>query len=60
MPIFTILGVVVQTFFVNKLRLVKLNKVDQFIMAYGGLRGTVTIPNFFIFEKDFQFPWAAS
>ncbi len=36
-----ILGVVLQTSVVNRYRLQKFDKVEQFIMAYGGLRGAV-------------------
>ncbi|XP_022100275.1 sodium/hydrogen exchanger 1-like isoform X2 [Acanthaster planci] len=34
-------GVVVITFIVNKFRITKINKEEQFIMSYGGLRGAV-------------------
>ncbi|CAH0388012.1 unnamed protein product, partial [Bemisia tabaci] len=35
------LGVVLLTSFVNHFRLYKLNRVDKFVMSYGGLRGAV-------------------
>lgn len=36
-----ITGVLVLTAFANRVRLIQLNLVDQFIMAYGGLRGAI-------------------
>ncbi|XP_066909303.1 sodium/hydrogen exchanger 3 isoform X3 [Halyomorpha halys] len=38
---FRAIGVIILTAVVNKFRLYKLNKVDKFVMSYGGLRGAV-------------------
>ena len=34
-------GVIILSWFLNRRRLVKLTIIDQFIMAYGGLRGGI-------------------
>ncbi|XP_039284491.1 probable Na(+)/H(+) antiporter nhx-9 isoform X8 [Nilaparvata lugens] len=39
--IFRAIGVIILTALVNEFRLYKLNKVDKFVMSYGGLRGAV-------------------
>uniref|UniRef100_A0ABD2XJA0 Sodium/hydrogen exchanger n=2 Tax=Trichogramma TaxID=7490 RepID=A0ABD2XJA0_9HYME len=39
--IYRIIGVIVLTGIANQFRLHKLNKVDKFVMSYGGLRGAV-------------------
>uniref|UniRef100_A0A224XJ56 Sodium/hydrogen exchanger n=1 Tax=Panstrongylus lignarius TaxID=156445 RepID=A0A224XJ56_9HEMI len=39
--VFRALGVILLTAVVNEFRLYKLNKVDKFVMSYGGLRGAV-------------------
>lgn len=39
--IFRAIGVIILTAIVNKFRLYELNKVDKFVMSYGGLRGAV-------------------
>ncbi|XP_019611226.1 sodium/hydrogen exchanger 5 isoform X1 [Rhinolophus sinicus] len=38
---FRALGVVLQTWVLNRFRLVPLDKIDQVVMSYGGLRGAV-------------------
>ncbi|XP_008585550.1 PREDICTED: sodium/hydrogen exchanger 5 isoform X2 [Galeopterus variegatus] len=38
---FRALGVVLQTWVLNQFRLVRLDKIDQVVMSYGGLRGAV-------------------
>lgn len=42
-PFFKISGVIVLTWIINRFRTVKLGRVDQFVMAYGGLRGAIAM-----------------
>ncbi|XP_030267534.1 sodium/hydrogen exchanger 1b [Sparus aurata] len=47
-----VLGVVGLTFIINKFRIVKLTKKDQFIVAYGGLRGAIAFSLGFLLTKS--------
>jgi len=40
--LFRFLGVIILTWFANKKRVVKMDRVSQFVMGYGGIRGAVT------------------
>lgn len=55
LPIFFSPGVVGLTFFINKFRIVKLTTKDQFIIAYGGLRGAIAFSLGFLLKKE-HFP----
>ncbi|XP_060113899.1 sodium/hydrogen exchanger 1 [Heteronotia binoei] len=46
-----VLGVLGLTWFINKFRIVKLTPKDQFIIAYGGLRGAIAFSLGFLIEK---------
>lgn len=48
-------GVVTLTYFINKFRIVNLTTKDQFIIAYGGLRGAIAFALGFLLDKD-RFP----
>ncbi|XP_058610026.1 sodium/hydrogen exchanger 1b isoform X3 [Onychostoma macrolepis] len=50
-----VLGVVGLTFIINKYRMVKLSGKDQFIVAYGGLRGAIAFSLAFLLSSD-DFP----
>ncbi|XP_049586516.1 sodium/hydrogen exchanger 1 isoform X2 [Syngnathus scovelli] len=50
-----VIGVVGLTYVINKFRIVKLTTKDQFIVAYGGLRGAIAFSLGFLLDKD-QFP----
>lgn len=45
-------GVVGLTFIINKFRIVKLTTKDQFIVAYGGLRGAIAFSLGFLLEHE--------
>lgn len=48
-----VLGVIGLTFIINKFRIVKLTKKDQFIVAYGGLRGAIAFSlGFLLTDND--------
>nr|XP_056703644.1 sodium/hydrogen exchanger 1 [Euleptes europaea] len=46
-----VLGVLGLTLFINKFRIVKLTPKDQFIIAYGGLRGAIAFSLGYLIEK---------
>ncbi|NP_001106952.1 sodium/hydrogen exchanger 1b precursor [Danio rerio] len=47
-----VLGVVGLTFIINKYRMVKLSGKDQFIVAYGGLRGAIAFSLAFLLSSE--------
>uniref|UniRef100_A0A3Q2CTG7 Sodium/hydrogen exchanger n=1 Tax=Cyprinodon variegatus TaxID=28743 RepID=A0A3Q2CTG7_CYPVA len=49
-----VLGVVGLTFIINKFRVVKLTKKDQFIVAYGGLRGAIAFSLGFLLTHEMK------
>ncbi|XP_040020125.2 sodium/hydrogen exchanger 1 isoform X1 [Gasterosteus aculeatus] len=50
-----VIGVIGLTFVINKFRIVKLTTKDQFIVAYGGLRGAIAFSLGFLLEEK-HFP----
>ncbi|XP_070806228.1 sodium/hydrogen exchanger 1 [Pituophis catenifer annectens] len=50
-----VLGVLGLTWFINKFRIVKLSPKDQFIIAYGGLRGAIAFSLGYLLEHQ-HFP----
>ncbi|XP_057689575.1 sodium/hydrogen exchanger 1-like [Corythoichthys intestinalis] len=50
-----VIGVVGLTYIINKFRIVKLTSKDQFIVAYGGLRGAIAFSLGFLLKKE-HFP----
>ncbi|KAK2106258.1 Sodium/hydrogen exchanger 1 [Saguinus oedipus] len=50
-----VLGVLGLTWFINKFRIVKLTPKDQFIIAYGGLRGAIAFSLGYLLDKK-HFP----
>ncbi|XP_069372096.1 Na(+)/H(+) exchanger beta-like [Paralichthys olivaceus] len=50
-----VLGVIGLTYIINKFRIVKLNKKEQFIVAYGGLRGAIAFSlGFLLTNKEMK------
>uniref|UniRef100_A0A3P9L9K4 Sodium/hydrogen exchanger n=1 Tax=Oryzias latipes TaxID=8090 RepID=A0A3P9L9K4_ORYLA len=47
-----VIGVIGLTFIINKFRIVKLTTKDQFIVAYGGLRGAIAFSLGFLLEVE--------
>uniref|UniRef100_A0A672ZYN9 Sodium/hydrogen exchanger n=1 Tax=Sphaeramia orbicularis TaxID=375764 RepID=A0A672ZYN9_9TELE len=47
-----VIGVVGLTYVINKFRIVKLTTKDQFIIAYGGLRGAIAFSLGFLLDRD--------
>ncbi|XP_077363430.1 sodium/hydrogen exchanger 1b [Festucalex cinctus] len=47
-----VMGVVGLTFVINKFRIIKLTKKDQFIVAYGGLRGAIAFSLCFLLTDN--------
>ncbi|KAM6935496.1 Na(+)/H(+) exchanger beta isoform 1-T1 [Lycodopsis pacificus] len=47
-----VIGVVGLTYVINKFRIVKLTTKDQFIVAYGGLRGAIAFSLGFLLKKE--------
>ncbi|XP_068997809.1 Na(+)/H(+) exchanger beta isoform X2 [Embiotoca jacksoni] len=47
-----VIGVVGLTYIINKFRIVKLTTKDQFIIAYGGLRGAIAFSLCFLLKKE--------
>ncbi|XP_056141674.1 sodium/hydrogen exchanger 1 [Lampris incognitus] len=47
-----VIGVVGLTYMINKFRIVKLTNKDQFIIAYGGLRGAIAFSLGYLLKKE--------
>ncbi|KAJ8407897.1 hypothetical protein AAFF_G00269410 [Aldrovandia affinis] len=50
--VFRAMGVVMQTWVLNRFRLVPLDKIDQVVMSYGGLRGAVAFALVVLLDGD--------
>ncbi|KAM3935160.1 sodium/hydrogen exchanger 1 [Leptodactylus fuscus] len=49
-----VLGVMSLTWFINKFRIVKLTTKDQFIIAYGGLRGAIAFSLGYLLHSNYR------
>ncbi|KAF4788245.1 Sodium/hydrogen exchanger 5 [Turdus rufiventris] len=47
-----LLSVVLQTFVLNRFRLIPLDKIDQVVMSYGGLRGAVAFALVILLDRE--------
>lgn len=45
-------GVVLQTFVLNRFRLIPLDRIDQVVMSYGGLRGAVAFALVILLDRE--------
>ncbi|XP_066050582.1 sodium/hydrogen exchanger 5 isoform X3 [Chamaea fasciata] len=50
--LFRAVGVVFQTYVLNRFRLIPLDRIDQVVMSYGGLRGAVAFALVILLDKE--------
>ncbi|XP_031977323.1 sodium/hydrogen exchanger 5 isoform X2 [Corvus moneduloides] len=50
--LFRAVGVVLQTYVLNRFRLIPLDKIDQVVMSYGGLRGAVAFALVILLDRE--------
>ncbi|NWZ18723.1 SL9A5 protein, partial [Asarcornis scutulata] len=50
--LFRAVGVVLQTYVLNRFRLIPLDRIDQVVMSYGGLRGAVAFALVILLDRD--------
>ncbi|XP_032925495.1 sodium/hydrogen exchanger 5 isoform X2 [Catharus ustulatus] len=50
--LFRAVGVVLQTFVLNRFRLIPLDRIDQVVMSYGGLRGAVAFALVILLDRE--------
>nr|AKP17190.1 Na+/H+ exchanger isoform 3 [Squalus suckleyi] len=50
--VYRVIGVVIQTWILNRYRVVQLEIIDQVVMSYGGLRGAVAFALVVLLNKD--------
>ncbi|XP_067408937.1 sodium/hydrogen exchanger 5 isoform X2 [Emydura macquarii macquarii] len=49
---FRAVGVILQTWVLNRFRLIPLDRIDQVVMSYGGLRGAVAFALVFLLDRE--------